>query len=100
MKNQWLMLIKNEDGANFVRDLPFILVREATIALHHALFSPRALSAIPITLRLLPQTLRKRRVTKQKQVMEPLELRRWLVGAAPPVPAPPAVRAPSPSGRQ
>src|SRR3954453_12245467 len=26
MKNQWLMLVKNEDGFNFVRDVPFILV--------------------------------------------------------------------------
>ena len=84
MKNQWLMLIKYEDGFNFVRDLPFILARELTIALHHLLFAPRALVAVPMTLKLLPQTLRKRRAVKRAQVMDPRELRRWLAdGQAP-----------------
>jgi hypothetical protein len=78
MKNQWLMLIKYEDGFNFVRDLPFILTRELTIALHHLLFAPRSLAAIPMTMRLVPQTLRKRRVVKRRQVADPRELRRWL----------------------
>ena len=55
MKNQWLMLVKNEDGFNFVRDVPFILSRELTIAIHHLLFAPRSLAAMPMTLKLLPQ---------------------------------------------
>jgi hypothetical protein len=78
MKNQWLMLIKYEDGFNFVRDLPFILTRELTIAFHHLLFAPRALAAIPMTLKLLPQTMRKRRAVKRSQVMDPRDLRRWI----------------------
>ena len=53
MKNQWLMLIKYEDGFNFVRDLPFILTRELTIAFHHLLFAPRSLAAMPMTLKLV-----------------------------------------------
>jgi GT2 family glycosyltransferase len=84
MKNQWLMLIKYEDGFNFVRDLPFILIRELTIALHHVLFAPRSLSAIPMTLKLLPRALRKRRAVKRSQVMDPRELRRWLGDARAP----------------
>ncbi len=88
MKNQWLMLIKYEDGVNFVRDLPFILTRELTIAFHHLLFAPRSLAAIPMTLKLLPQTLRKRRAVKRSQVMDPRELRRWLAdGQAPHLPS-------------
>ena len=84
MKNQWLMLMKYEDGYNFVRDLPFILTRELTIAFHHLLFAPRSLAAIPKTLKLLSQTLRRRRAVKRSQVMDPRELRRWLaVGQAP-----------------
>jgi GT2 family glycosyltransferase len=78
MKNQWLMLVKNEDGLNFVRDLPFIFAREAVIIFHHALFAPRTLVAVPMTLKLLPETLRKRRIAKQRQVMDPRALRRWL----------------------
>lgn len=84
MKNQWLMLIKYEDGYNFVRDLPLILIRELTIALHHLVFAPRSLAAIPQTLKLLPRTLRKRRAVKRSQVMDPHEVRRWLVGGGAP----------------
>ena len=88
MKNQWLMLIKYEDGFNFARDLPFILTREVTIAFHHLLFAPRSLAAIPMTLKLLPQTLRKRRSVKRSQVMDPRELRQWLGdGHAPRLPS-------------
>jgi GT2 family glycosyltransferase len=83
MKNQWLMLVKYEDGSNFVRDLPFILSREVAVAFHHLLFAPGALAAIPMTLKLLPEALRKRRAVKRTQVMDPRELRRWLPGARP-----------------
>jgi GT2 family glycosyltransferase len=90
MKNQWLMLVKYEDGFNFIRDLPFILIRELTIAFHHLLFAPRSLAAIPMTLKLLPRALRKRRAVKRSQVMDPRELRRWLADGRPPRASSPA----------
>jgi GT2 family glycosyltransferase len=80
MKNQWLMLIKNEDVSNFARDFPFILGRELMVVTHRLLFAPKALVAIPIAIRLLPQTLRKRRVAKRHQRMPPKALRGWLEG--------------------
>jgi GT2 family glycosyltransferase len=78
MKNQWLMLLKNEDFSNFIRDFPFIFGREAMIVTHRLVFTPRLLAAIPMTLRLLPQTLQKRRAAKRRQSMHPKALRRWL----------------------
>jgi GT2 family glycosyltransferase len=78
MKNQWLMLVKNEDLYNFVRDFPFILAREAMVVSHNLLFAPRALVAVPMTIKVLRQTLRKRRATKAKQRMDPRALRHWL----------------------
>ena len=78
MKNQWLMLLKNEDGYNFARDFPFILAREAAILAHKLLFAPKTLVAIPMTLKVLRETLRKRRAAKAKQRMDPRGLRRWL----------------------
>jgi GT2 family glycosyltransferase len=78
MKNQWLMLLKNEDWYNFARDFPFILAREATVVLHKLLFAPRALVAVPMTLKIVRETLRKRRAAKAKQTMDPRALRRWL----------------------
>jgi GT2 family glycosyltransferase len=78
MKNQWLMLLKNEDLPNFLRDFPFILGREALVVAHRLVFAPRSLVAVPKTLRILPETLRKRRVAKRSQAMKPGSLRGWL----------------------
>lgn len=78
MKNQWLMLLKNEDPSNFARDFPFVVGRDLMIFAHHAVFAPRALVAVPMTLRLLPATWRKRRFAKRRRRMDPRELRRWL----------------------
>jgi hypothetical protein len=74
------MLLKNEDLSNFIRDFPFIFGREAMIVTHRLLFTPKLLSAIPMTLRLLPQTLAKRRAAKRRQSMDPRALRLWLGG--------------------
>jgi hypothetical protein len=82
MKNQWLMLLKNEDRYNFARDFPFILAREAMVLGHNLLFAPRALVAVPMTLKIVRETLRKRRAAKAKQTMDPRALRRWLEGQA------------------
>ncbi len=82
MKNQWLMLVKNEDAFNFARDFPSILAREAMVLGHNLVFAPRSLVAIPMTLKIMPDTLRKRRSTKAMQQMQPRALRRW-IGARP-----------------
>ena len=82
MKNQWLMLLKNEDFSNFIRDFCFIFGREMMIATHRLLFTPKSLAAIPMTLGLVPQTLKKRRAAKRRQSMDPSALRFWLSGPA------------------
>lgn len=79
MKNQWLMLVKNEDPYNLARDFPYIVAREAAVVAHTAIFAPRALAAIPLTVRALPQTLAKRRAIKRTQAVSPKALRRWIV---------------------
>jgi hypothetical protein len=78
MKNQWLMLLKNGDGYNFTRDFPFILAREAFVIAHNLLFNPSALVAVPMTLRMLPATLRARRAIKARRRVPPRALRQWL----------------------
>ena len=78
MKNQWLLLLKNEDMYNFIRDAPFIIAREVTVIGHGLVFSPRTLKAIPMTIRILPETLRKRRAAKARQRMDAAALRRWI----------------------
>jgi GT2 family glycosyltransferase len=78
MKNQWLLLLKNEDAYNFIRDAPFIVARELAVLGHNLVFSPRSLKAIPMMIRILPETLRKRRAAKRRQRMDAAALRRWL----------------------
>jgi GT2 family glycosyltransferase len=80
MKNQWTMLLKNEDRSNFIRDLPFILAREGLVLAYNLSFSPRTLIAIPRFLRLTPATLEKRRAIKRQQIISPRAMRRWLAG--------------------
>jgi GT2 family glycosyltransferase len=78
LKNQWLMLVKNEDMPNLVRDLPFVLSRELLVLGYNLAFSPRTLRAIGDFVRLLPPTLAKRRAIKRRQTAPSRELRRWL----------------------
>jgi hypothetical protein len=78
MKNQWLMLLKNEDLPNLARDFPFILGRELLVVGHRLIFSPRSLAAVPMTLRITRETLQKRRAVKASQRVSPKAVRGWL----------------------
>ena len=79
MKNQWLMLLKNEDWFNLIRDAHHIVAREVMVFAYNLVFAPRTLRAIPAFLRLTRSTLAKRRVIKSRQRATPREIRRWLV---------------------
>jgi hypothetical protein len=77
LKNQWLMLVKNEDMGNFVKDLPFILARELMVLGYNLIFAPRTLRAVAEFAKLLRPTLGKRRMIKSRQAAPPSEIRRW-----------------------
>ena len=77
MKNQWLMLVKNEDVSNLARDLPFILARELLVLGYNAVLSPSTLAIVKDFGRALPAALRRRKAIKRRQLIAPRELRRW-----------------------
>jgi GT2 family glycosyltransferase len=79
MKNQWLMLVKNEDWSNLRADLPQVLARELMVLGYNAAFAPRTLVSIPLFARALRPALRKRRLIKSRQAVPSGELRRWFV---------------------
>ena len=80
MKNQWLVLVKNEDASNLVRHLPFILGREALVLGYNTLFAPRVtLSALRGFVGAFPRSLENRRTIKSTQVVTPGEIRKWFV---------------------
>jgi GT2 family glycosyltransferase len=80
MKNQWLMMTKNEDLSNFLRDSPYILAREATVLAHNLIFAPRSLVAVREFVRLWTSARKKRRIIKRRQVSSPSQMRLWLGG--------------------
>ena len=78
MKNQWLMLVKNEDASNLVRDLPFVLGREAFVVAYNTLFAPRiTAAAVREFLRALPGARASRRAIKARRSASSAEIRRW-----------------------
>jgi GT2 family glycosyltransferase len=77
VKNQWLMLIKNEDMSNLLKDLPFILARELMVLGYNLVFAPRTLQAVAEFAKLLRPTLAKRRMIKARQATPATEIRRW-----------------------
>jgi GT2 family glycosyltransferase len=80
MKNQWLMLLKNEDRPNFLRHLPFIVAREALVLGYNTLFAPRVtMSALRGFAAALPGARESRQAIKSRQAASPGEIRRWFV---------------------
>jgi GT2 family glycosyltransferase len=77
MKNQWLMLVKNEQVRNFALDAPRILARELSVVGYNALLAPRTLRAVPLFFRALPQALADRRVVMQRRLCAADKVRRW-----------------------
>jgi GT2 family glycosyltransferase len=89
LKNQWLMLVKNEDVPNLLKDFPFILARELLILGYNLVFSPKTLLAAAEFARLLPRAIAKRRRIKRKQAISARELRLWLGRSSRPAGRPP-----------
>jgi hypothetical protein len=76
LANQWLLLAKNEELADFARDAPWIAGREAAFLLYGALAAPRTLAAVAHAARGLPAALSKRRALRSRRAVPPGALRR------------------------
>ncbi len=77
MKNQWLVLLKNDAPRPLLRDLPFIFGREALVFGANLATSPRlVLSALTLFAQAAPDALRDRRIIQSRATVPPAELRR------------------------
>ena len=65
-RNQHLMQVKNESLAAFVRDAPWVLLREALTLGRLLLTDIRRLEVVPDLLRALPRAMRKRRALARR----------------------------------
>lgn len=79
VKNRWLMGIKNELPALFLRDLPHILVYEAKILGYLVLFEQASLLALWDTLRLLRRMTARRAAIQQRRKSTVLEMAKWFI---------------------
>jgi GT2 family glycosyltransferase len=81
MKNQWLILVKNDDLANVARDLPYIVGRETLVAGYNLAFAPRnTVTALSEFFKTLPEARSKRREIKARQKTTSSQIRRWFDG--------------------
>jgi hypothetical protein len=78
LRNQWLLLVKNEDLSSFARDFLPIVAREAAVVGWTILFSPRSLVAVGEFAARLPGALAKRRWIRARRVVPAADLRLWL----------------------
>jgi GT2 family glycosyltransferase len=79
MRNQWLMLIKNDDPSSLVKDLPHVLGRESLVLGYNLISAPRqTASAVRAFFGALPHALASRRAMKARRAAAPSEIRRWL----------------------
>lgn len=77
LKNRILMGIKNDGGPDFYQRLPGIVAFSAAKAVQNLLTRPGALLGFVDVVRLLPPTLRKRRVIQHSRRVEPRAIERW-----------------------
>ncbi len=80
MKNHWVLLLKNDDLVNFLRDAPWVLGREALVLGYNVVSSPSdTMSALARFARSVPEARSRRREIKRRQAVSPAEVRRWFM---------------------
>jgi len=77
-RNIWFTIVKNDYIINILRDLPFILVRQALTFGYWLLFEPKTFAAVPQFFQLLPKMLRKRKLIMERAKATPSEIHRWI----------------------
>jgi GT2 family glycosyltransferase len=78
MRNQWLVLLKNDDLANTARDLPYIAGREVLVFSYNVVFAPRETAeAVWGFLRAFPSAIAKRREIRVRRRVSSAQIRRW-----------------------
>lgn len=85
MRNHWVLLLKNDDLANFLRDAPWVLGREALILGYNIVFSPRETAeTLSGFLRTVPSAVAKRRDIRMRRRVSSAQIRRWFAAQSHP----------------
>lgn len=78
LKNHFLMLIRDDTAGDLLRDLPALALFELVRALDYARTHPATWLGYWDALRLLPRTLRERRLIQGRRTASRADVRRWL----------------------
>ena len=76
-RNTRWTIIKNDYIINILKDLPFILVREAAVFGYTLLFEPKVFLEVGNFFKLMPKMLKKRREIMRRAIRTPREIRRY-----------------------
>lgn len=74
-RNRYLTIIKNEDPVNLLFHLPWVLPYEIGLILYSAIFEPFLFLAFRDIIRLVPETLRKRKDIMRRRKLAPSGVR-------------------------
>lgn len=75
--NTRFTIIKNEYIINFLRDAPYILLREMGVLLYTILFEPAVLLELPRFIRLLPRMISQRKEVQRRAIVSADALYSW-----------------------
>lgn len=76
-RNHILMLVKNDYASNFLRDLPYIAVRQFKLKIYFFVYEPEIFLEFFTIAKLLPRMLQKRREIMRRAKVSPADIRRW-----------------------
>jgi len=79
MRNQYLMLVKNDILWLFLRHLPFFLWRQIQLLVYILLFEPFVFVSLPSFFRLLPRMIKKRRIIMKRKKVSIEEISRFFL---------------------
>ncbi len=78
VKNDLLMLLKNEQLSNFARDFLYIIPRRLAIAAYSLFAERSSLAAYKYVAQRLGAVLQQRRQIQERARLSPSEIRRWI----------------------
>ncbi|OGE86077.1 MAG: hypothetical protein A3J48_03905 [Candidatus Doudnabacteria bacterium RIFCSPHIGHO2_02_FULL_46_11] len=79
LKNNILVLVKNDQGWPFWSRLPLIAVRQILILGYSLLIEPKTFAVLPMMFKQLPKAFRKRQFIKKHRRVSPKEVAQWFV---------------------
>lgn len=79
LKNNILVIAKNDMGWPFWKNLPIILLRQILIFGYSILIEPKTLSAIPKLIKQLPNAFKKRRIIAKTRKTSPRNVVKWFL---------------------